>query len=352
MNIFQVYKIILGLIVAGFVVFFVANFLGDYVGLNTQTNTYKAMNNFRNVVQDVYNTGNSVEFNQFSQKTMPEIYIQPSESFQPMGIKSGSISMSFFTPIIFMKEKGQGFVLERNEIDLGWTKFYMVYAVSDLVVIFSPENTASLDLIKKITSSFQSNEKVLFTTCSFGSIQSPKKQNEFLDLLNLGSISTGTCIADKPAYVHRIVEIKNNCFGSDGVCVQTSSTNIGKIFVNGNEHVYRDVFDIVAVIIGGAEIDVFGGTLGEKLLREKNNFFKNQLLIQTVLEKNTIEIIDRNNNDCLVFETRFKSDLERLETYLDKSIDDFITEHNSNELVMSLENAAVNYKALKNGGCL
>ena len=155
MNIFQVYKIILGIIVAVFVVTFLINFMGDYLGLNTQTNTYKAMNSFRSAVQDVYSTGNSVEFNQLSQRGMPECSIMPADETGPMHIKCGSIRMSFFTPLIFTGEKEGGLLIERTHLDYGWTNFYIVLAVQNEAEISAIKNTLEEKLLTENSQAFR-----------------------------------------------------------------------------------------------------------------------------------------------------------------------------------------------------
>lgn len=298
MNIFQVYKIIMGLVIAGFVIAFFATFMGDYAGLNTQTMTYKAMNNFRNSVHDVYITGNTVDFLELSQNGIDDCTVIPKEENEPTEIRCGSIGKSFFTPIMFTKEKEGGLFLERSYLDLGWTKFYMVSAISDMTVIFIPETIPAIVMMENITSSFscdlgirgmkcsyqtgQQNENLRFTTCTSSFIQKTRGKTEFLSTYE---ILTGECTSPKPSYNHRFVNIRANCAGeSDEICIETTATNTGNIYVNGNRHVYEDMFDILSIIIGGAEKDIFGNSLGERLFEEKNKFLENQLAVQRVLD--------------------------------------------------------------------
>ncbi|MFH1444945.1 MAG: hypothetical protein ABIF08_00505, partial [Nanoarchaeota archaeon] len=126
MDIFQVYKIILGLIVAAMFIAFISTFLGDYMGLNTETMTYKAMNSFRDAVHDVYVTGDTLVFNELSKERIPECNIRSTIESEPTRVSCSSIRMPFFTPLAFSKEKDYEYTISRNEVDYGWTKFYMV----------------------------------------------------------------------------------------------------------------------------------------------------------------------------------------------------------------------------------
>ena len=371
MNLFDVYKIILGLVLAGFVIVFAANFLGNYAGVNENTLTYKAMNDFRNSLQNVYTTGNSLEFSKLSQKGIDDCYLSPFSESEPTDIKCGSISMSFYTPVLFTKEKQDGLFLDRSNLDLGWTKFYAVSAVPNMVVIFAPENQATMQTIDDIVGSFScdygidrfsckstlsgENTKLKFSICHENDILTlAKSRNDFLSFLETLTIQNYGCnIAPEGTY--RIVKLSQNCPDDlEGICIEPAVGNIGRMVVNGNDYFYKDSLDIIAVILGGTEKHPLENkALGIRLLEEKNKCFKEQLLIQIKMERKSISLasVAGSTTECDNLELNFDNSLENIELYLNKPIEDFLTKTNSMSLVDALDDAKIAYNEMVSKGC-
>ncbi|MBU0898800.1 MAG: hypothetical protein KKB03_03705 [Nanoarchaeota archaeon] len=346
MNIFQVYKIILGLIVAAFVIFFVTNFLGDYVGLNTQTMTYKAMNELRDKMNDVYITGNSIEFSLLTKKGTPDCFVGSGEEYTSTEIKCGSLGMSFFTPLFFT-EGGEGkLFINRNYLDFGWSKFYAVSITPEMIILFVPENSAAKDKMLNITDALKENENIKFAICDNEGITDLVDGDSFLT--STPTETSSSCTASLGG-VYRIVKISSNC-NNDGICIEINSKTIS---LDGERLNYEDVLDMLAVIIGGTEKDAFGVNQGKVLFIEKNKVLKNQLLVQIALEneravmlKNEANIISESIDDVLYDIDIFVGSLNNEISTLDPTDDyDLIVE--KEELVENYNDCEYAYSNLK-----
>lgn len=78
-SVYQTFKLVLGVVVSIFVLFFLINYAGIYSGFQIEAEKVKAVRNFRKLSQDVYFTGNPSPFTDFGKAGFEYMYLDLSD---------------------------------------------------------------------------------------------------------------------------------------------------------------------------------------------------------------------------------------------------------------------------------
>jgi len=272
MEIFQIFKIIFGLIVSGVILFFLIQYSGTYTLLQKDILKTNIMKSFIDNARGVYLTGNPIKFTGFSRA---QLSLSLDSSREPPAVRFDLGSFQPNVPIFFVHDKE--LFIDRNSLDHGWWRFYFAEAMPKTEIIFSPaynspetwdtlENTVRLlpnsaGFEPKITYSLCSGNDV-FRMCESAACES----DEFLDFYTSYKSSIFiTCTATFSGN-YRLVTISNNCANTGEVCVNPVEKNI---YIDTKTLPYADYLDIVSVIIGAQNT-----ISGEDLYNYKQKVFQ------------------------------------------------------------------------------
>lgn len=351
-SLFQVFKIIFGLIISAIILVLILNFLGVYTDLQEDSQRATALRNFLKVAEDVYLSDNSVPYTAFADM---EITISQDEG----GIISRLGREPIFFPL-FLKADGELFVT-RQELDMGWWSFNVVEAMPRTRVIFNPVSP-DWDSVRAIASFFPDTEffdpKVTFGLCNGGVLQEELcgglcEQQDFLFYLGSPPGTPAQCTAPIPDDV-LLITISPSCPADVGVCITPpNEEGIGNLYVAGEVLLYKDPLDIVAASLGG-ERDFYGNS-GVTLYTIKNQQFREELLlaIQVLSHRALLigpEFPDEPTSTCQQLFAELLSVMNDLQgTFADEEY--YKDSQASSVAINQLLNAREAHQALVNQGC-
>lgn len=257
---FQVFKIILGIVISAFILMFVINFVGSYMGVGETTRKVSLLLNFKKSVQDVYTTSVATDFDMGESEILR--YVAPN-------IQTGVSSMDV-EPIPLIMVPGKELLVSRNEYDIGWWKFYFVQSMPKTRVMFVPlaDKEESISMMGNITSFFPPDRNVetrneFGVGCSEGEFWVGINRKDFLDSAIPSLMASDFVFSVCGEELHerlkgegyRIVVISHSITGDDFI-VEPPQEGIGHVHVKGEdgeygEYVYKNPMDIVSLLLGG-----------------------------------------------------------------------------------------------------
>ncbi len=280
LSVFQVFKMVFGVIASVFVLYFLVTYAGVYGSGQQDIQRSLIMKNFRQLADDVYLTGNAQVFD-FS-KMGKEIYFDTKAS--PAVFRFGNNYMEITNPLFF--RYGDIVSVSRGGLEFGWWSFNFVVATPDMVVVFNPlQNTEEIwDVMKSVVEALPdtsaTSAKMMYAFCGYSGasdVSTPVGKFEFQRALGLSYETTSfyLCSAQLPAnYV--LVTVSAGCAPNpvSGICVKPD----GSFYMAGSDrgYDYMDGLDIVAAIVGGTGSDIRGHA-GENLYIYKQASFRESM---------------------------------------------------------------------------
>jgi len=274
---FQMWKIVLGLVISGFLIVFAVNYIGGYTAQQNDVLRAKILNTFELACYNVYNTGNSMVFDDFTKVPSDISFSTTEQKIKIAGLGSRDIKVPVFFSV------GDKMVIWRGEQDLGWWKFRYVVAIPETEIVFSvgssPNALETMEgIVKALPDTTNFKNKVAYAFCNGNKIDNgcgTAKQCEakaLLDVLSSGNAPRSSkCTADIGKN-QRLVTISMSCTnGMPGVCIEPQGPASGKARLEGSEtvFVYGDYADLAALIAGYNKKDAYG-VLGEAMYAHKN----------------------------------------------------------------------------------
>jgi hypothetical protein len=152
-SVFQIFKIIMGIIISAFILTLVLQFSGSYMQIGESSRQVSIVANLKKTVEDVYTTGIATDFEMRDSEVLG--YNAPYIQTEVTDIQ--------LEPIPLIITAGQKFSVSRLEYDLGWWKFYFVEALPDTKILFMPEDEQKEDVwnaLRNMTMFLPSTENV------------------------------------------------------------------------------------------------------------------------------------------------------------------------------------------------
>jgi len=373
-TIYQAFRIMFGLILAGFILYFFLSYSGVYGETEEMRIRSEIVKNFRSAINDVYETGIPIAFTQFGESNFEFELFLDAEYNPPInypGIREASITgtVTMFMPVIFLP--GDEVYLYRESVDLGWWNFYFIEALSDVAVIFVPVDSGDevMELIEDIVDSMPSTSQVQRPKVTFGFCDGPTlyyeglcdeyrcERYEFEDLIEAGYPSDASeCTADL-SDSHRLVTISQSCtpiYVSSGVCIEPPDSNdMGYAYIAGSSksYVYKNMLDLMAIVIGGDESTVYGIT-GENYYDYENNIFTEHIRTasEMMLTRATLlEVEPGTRLECVPIYSEMKTIMTSVKNSL---VSDYHENHGKVIALLSLfEQAEQRHQSLAGMGC-
>jgi len=374
-TVFQAFRLLFGLILAGFILYFLLSYSGAYGAGEESRIKNDIIKNFITAANDVHQTGVPVSFTQFGESDL-DFDLRLDATFTPPthypGLESTEITKTLLIPILLLP--GDDVYLYRESANIGWWIFYFTEALSDVSFIFVQldSSTGATDVIASIVDALpQSNYKpeINFGFCDGNDLYyydlcdgQRCTRNDFDNLVGVYQASS-KCTAELPLN-HRLITVSSACSASDydeGVCITPSDSNgIGEAFIKGSAetYFYKNRFglyklDLLALVIGGDESNIFGIT-GENYYQYINNMFSEHIKTasDTMIARSNIMADSLiMSQDCIQQHSSFALILGSIYTLLSNNPQYYNDYSDTNEFLSLLAEADNAYDLLDNYGC-
>ncbi len=301
---YRMFQMILGIVISVFILYFLVQYSSNYAGFQEDVQRVTIMRNLKTTAESVHTYGNPVDFPDTSLYDFSSCRMAVNRP-EPPEISCGFGEVGpVLTPMLFSARDGEGVVVDRAEQELGWHVIYWIESMPESRILFNPLDSSeeTWELMETLTSLLPSTEnlepKVTFGFCDGGSLMEdlcggPCEKYGFLEVLESGRAPAGRCTA-RLSGDHMILTISAQCrerFAESGVCVTPPSGGAGLAYIRGSDlpFVYKDPFDIIALLIGGSGKDPFGKTYGERLYDYKNQVWTERLsLAAAIMEQRAL----------------------------------------------------------------
>ncbi len=346
---FEIFKIIIGIVIAGFFLFFAVKFLGVLAPQQTQNIEIAEMKSLKNIIEKTLVYGVSQNLTVRS-----EI-----EYFPPYISRKNNVRIDGSVP--FFLNDGNLLYVYPNSLDLGFWKIGWVGALPETKVIynlltFSPE---AYKIILEITEQFpdSSEPSITFGLCDGETEYTSNTKTNFLKPIRgiveanqsyqIQGFNYVQCTKQIPNSIK--ITISDTEIDTDGILV-IHENNGGRIKLGVNKTlIYKDGLDIFSVILGG-----------EQIYNYKNEIQFSQLSVFLKKEIERIELLRKiysnpqyRKPDCIGLLATTKPNLENLKTLVE------ITTGNDNynskdEMDLFAELVSIlneNYNQLESKGC-
>jgi hypothetical protein len=289
-TIYRVFQIILGIILSTFILYILIYYAGSYALVGEQTIRLKTLDVFLQDVDNVYFSGNSINFTKFSRDDFtschpratnpPRLYCYiDGESYE---------TEQLLTPVF--TRLGEDVLITRNSLDLGWTKLDFIEALTGMRIIFNPlqSDDDTWNLMKDVVMSFPEttglSPKLTFGFCDGNEIIEETQgdlweRDYFFRILTQprDGLTFSPCSASL-SHNQVLFTLSNSCsptFANSGLCISPPQDGVGYAYIAGSskDYVYKDPVDLAALIIGGERKNEFGDHVGEEIWEYKNQIF-------------------------------------------------------------------------------
>ncbi len=351
---FEIFKIIIGIVLASFFLFFALKFLGVLAPQELQKIEATELKTVKNIIEKTLVFGIS-----------QNLTIKGDIEYSPPYI-SRKNDVKIHDSIPFFLKPGDFVYLYPYSLDIGFWKMDWVGVLPETKLIYNPliYTKESYKTILDITNQFpeSSSPPVIFGLCGGQTEYTSNTKTNFLKPIKgivdanqsyqIQGFDYSVCAKPIPEAVKlTISDVEIN--PADSFVVIVGNGGVGKIvFVDQGkvkEIVYKDSLDIFSLIIGG-----------EQAYKYKNKFEFDNLLIFLKEEIKRLEILRRiysnpqtRKQDCVGIISIMRPNLENLKTVVDVTAS---TENYNTKPEMELFNQLVgvvseNYKDLQNKGC-
>ncbi|MFC2143873.1 hypothetical protein ACFLQO_00720 [Candidatus Aenigmatarchaeota archaeon] len=304
-SLYRMFQIIFGIVVSVFILYFLIQYTGNYAGFQEDVQRVKILRNLKTTTESVYTYGNPVVFTDTSMYDFSSCYMSVVEPNPPeIRCDFGHIGPVFIPTLLSLGKSMV--VVDSSEMNFGWHVMRWTIVMPRTKIIFNPMESSPhvWDLMKNITNMLPATdnlqEKVTFGFCDGNEIiedicGGDCEKYGFLEVLETNRASANKCTARIPNG-YTLITISSQCrmgFSDSGVCIvpPTQGTGMAYLYESGEDFVYKDYFDILALVLGGSRKDVFGKTAGERLYSYKNNIWKDRISIAAGIMKQRMLLV-------------------------------------------------------------
>jgi len=258
---FDVFKIILGIIISVFILFIILRFTGSYTDISESSREVSTMISLKKTIEDVYTTGIETDF-----EVKDAEFIT---GYNPPYIET-KVSMVSMDPVPLLLVPGTKISLHRNGYDIGWWKFYFIEAMPEANFLFVPlgEGNEKWSVTGNITGSLPSTEntknKVKFGVgCNGSEFWFGWEGYKFIDAVMPRLIASDSEFSEcnnteyfrEKGYV--LVTVSDEMKEADFL-VKPLTEDVGYVYIKGDEgyssYVYKNSVDIAALLLGGQKL--------------------------------------------------------------------------------------------------
>ena len=263
-SIFEIFKIVLGIIIASFFLFFMLQIAGIYSFTESRSTQVTEYKNVKKLIEDtyVYSVQSEIDLKK------PPIFYTP-----PYISEADAISVS--PSILYFFKPGKRLVVYKSSMDYGFWKADFIAALPESKVFYNlvEYDLDHYSLLHNLTELFPQSvdPKVEFGFCNGGQELVAKSRDEFLKPIR-GIVRTKSpqdlglqfCTVNFSEPKTKIVLTRNSEAdpSNNTIFIQLPQNRIGAIMFRGTDKeeqvtdyrlVYKDSLDIFSAIIGGVD---------------------------------------------------------------------------------------------------
>lgn len=348
-SVFQIFKIILGIVISAFILFFAVSFAAQYRDIGEAGRQVSLLVSFKKSIENVYTTAVEDDFDIEDAEILA--YSSPNLITQ--------VSTVNLDPIPIILVKGKKFSVYRNEYDNEWWKFYFIEVLPETKILFIPLNNdeKTWSVIGNITKFFPSTENTetkvkFYVGCNktdTGEYYPLGERNKFMDLIpSFVAFNVEMAECENPDYFRRegykIITISDELTDADFL-VKPVDDEVGHVYIKTDdgyeEYVYKNGIDVVTLLLGG-----------KKLYNYINDKFNKELGVAIDINVREADLLigDYNiNNRCGQELSVFASTLTLLKELIEKT--ESFDEVTAKEFNYYMRLSSSNYKTLESLGC-
>ncbi|MBI4020316.1 MAG: hypothetical protein HY367_03205 [Candidatus Aenigmarchaeota archaeon] len=297
-TVYEIFKMIFGLVASVFILYFLITYAGGYAGTQLSAQRISITRDFLTASENVYLSGVPFIFDGFGRQDFE--YSLDASGTQPQ-IEFGSGQLPVRVPLFF--SPGKELYIERKELDLGWWKFGFAMATPEMDIIFNVQDPEGMDAAVGIASLFPESQEpeISFTLCDGAELEGPYGQFDFAGsrspvIRNIRPALPCSASLQKGSI---LVTISSSCSSSmqAGICIRPSD---GTAFISGSqkEYIYKDSLDLAALVLGGDRKDLFGNYIAETLYTYKNRVVGSELRLASVVLEGKARLLEGRDADC------------------------------------------------------
>lgn len=366
-SVYRMFQMIFGVIVSVFILYFLITYASNYAGFQEDVQKVTIINNLKTTMESVYTHGTPVDFPDTSLYDFTSCYMRTNRP-EPPGVKCdfGDVGSVITPAFIYLRDE---VAVDVSDLNLGWHVIHWVEAMPETSIIFNPMDASdeTWDIMKNLTYLLPSTEnldtKVTFGFCDGSTLLDEVcggscEKYAFLDVLDSSRAPASRCdrrLSDR----YTLVTISSQCspdYAKKGVCIKPSSETVGLAYLAGSKRtfVYKDHFDILALIIGGSRKDVLGKTIGERLYDYKNELWQERISLAARIMKQRMLLVSSRYQisgdypECIPTYSKLVIVLGNINDMVQGDYDNFSLMRN---LGMKLEEARELHKELVGMGC-
>jgi hypothetical protein len=337
MNVFMVFRLVLGIIASFFILYVLINFSGIYSEMQGHTQCMMVINNFIKAAEDVQLTGNSIVYEDFEGKDCDIVF---DGEISPPLIRSIAGQQVNRIPMIYLP--GDELLIEKRSMDFGWWKFDFIEALPELTIIFNPLDATmeTKDEIRSIAGLFPdtSNQpvKIRFGFCDGSTLEKPcRSGQDYCDVHSfmtyIDSLTAKTKCSLRLGDNQRLVTIHSDCpvgLVDQGVCISPKgASGYGNMAINQSVELYyhKNPLDRLAMIVGGDETTNYG-SVAENLFIYENRIWRQELDLMSLIHWHRSSLISQNlpnqplgydeNSQCRNLYTNFALELDNIRSVI------------------------------------
>jgi len=368
-SLYRMFQIIFGIIVSVFVLYFLIQYASNYAGFQKDVQKVTIIKNLKITAESVYTYGNPVDFPDTSRYDFSSCYMIVNKP-EPPNIKCDFGEVGSVLIPMLLSADGE-VVVDRADLNFGWHVMHWVEVMPESVILFTPTDSSEVtwNLMKNLTDVLPSTEnletKITYDFCDGNSLTyacgGPCEKFSFMTVLDSVQDSASRCTRSL-SKKYRLITISNNCgpgFSNYGVCVKPSQDGVGVAYLagSGETYVYKDPLDIIALVIGGGEKDVFEKTGGEKLYDYKNEVWGERLSLAAKIMKQRMFLLPGKyqrpdgNPECQPYMSTYGQLAGALASIADQAKGNYKNEAAMRNLATRLKEAESLYQDLVDWGC-
>ena len=384
MNVYMVFRMVLGIIASFFILFFLINYAGIYTEMQENTQCMLITKNFIKAAEDVYLSGNGVVFDDFSRLDCDIIF---DGKMEPALIRTMAGEQTVRIPMVFVP--GEKLLIEKESLDYGWWKFSFVEALPEMTIIFNPMEAGedARGLINSIVDMFPDTTgktpKIRFGFCDGEEIIKPCDGGmSFCEGFRFFSHVDGLAApmeeCERVGQGQTLVKVSRACSaasgsagGFSGVCIAPpDASGLGYAYLNGStdSYIYKISFsgshsnnplDLVALISGADRSSVYG-PVADSLYEHENAMFRDELELMSDIMWHRSSLISQNlpvqpgqyteNERCRDLHTSLMALLDSINTIVAEE-EYYRSPEAVAGLLSGLDSADSTYQDILNSGC-
>ncbi len=346
-SVFQLFKIIFGIVFSAFVLITIMRFSLSYTDIGESSQQVAVLIGFRKVINDVYTTGIPGDY---MINDVNEVIMR----YRPPDIISAIAPISI-DPMTVLMVPGEDMGVYRNEYDLGWYSFYYMEVLPRMNVLINPLNGSDIvwDTAKNIVSAFPSTEnienKVKFGFGCRGTYpfiddkwERERFEGSILPWAELSGEYDNLSVCPDIDYFDGRITISPEFVMVDGILIVPMDSDTGYIYPDTSDpmlkYFYKNPIDVVSFFLGG---DEFYNYTNKKLM--------NELEFTANLKINEINILRPNmGTDCSGLYQEFAATMNAIKILAGQDYTDQASMLSLNEM---LKESVIKYKEIGDEGC-